>query len=46
MARDLQIKVTSSDPPLWTADFRLFFTARTTSFEYAGSVPEAPAPMN
>ncbi|MBL1101834.1 MFS transporter [Streptomyces coffeae] len=31
MARDLQVKKTSSDPPLWTADFRLFFTARTTS---------------
>ncbi|WP_413804159.1 MFS transporter [Streptomyces iranensis] len=31
MARDLQVKETSSDPSLWTADFRLFFTARTTS---------------
>ncbi|MCF3144243.1 MFS transporter [Streptomyces platensis] len=31
MARDVQAKVTSPDPPLWTADFRLFFTARTTS---------------
>ncbi|MEV7867313.1 MFS transporter [Streptomyces sp. NPDC088124] len=31
MTRDLQAKETSSDPPLWTADFRLFFTARTTS---------------
>ncbi|MFD3482496.1 MFS transporter [Streptomyces sp. NPDC058665] len=31
MTRDLQVKETSSDPPLWTADFRLFFTARTTS---------------
>ncbi|MFE2031857.1 MFS transporter [Streptomyces scopuliridis] len=31
MTRDLQVKETSPDPPLWTADFRLFFTARTTS---------------
>ncbi|MEU8825297.1 MFS transporter [Streptomyces sp. NPDC048636] len=27
----MRVKETPSDPPLWTADFRLFFTARTTS---------------
>ncbi|TDE11172.1 MFS transporter [Jiangella asiatica] len=31
MARDQRVDDDSSDTPLWTADFRLFFAARTTS---------------
>lgn len=31
MARGLHVNDDSPDPPLWTADFRLFFVARTTS---------------
>ncbi|GAA3687507.1 MFS transporter [Streptomyces iranensis] len=41
MARDLQVKETSSDPSLWTADFRLFFTARTTSLLGDAMLPVA-----
>ncbi|MCL8011401.1 MFS transporter [Streptomyces sp. AS02] len=41
MARDLQVNETSSDPPLWTADFRLFFTARTTSLLGDAMLPVA-----
>ncbi|MGH3323272.1 MAG: MFS transporter, partial [Streptomyces sp.] len=41
MARDLQVKETSSDQPLWTADFRLFFTARTTSLLGDAMLPVA-----
>ncbi len=31
MARDPRAMSESADPPLWTADFRLFFAARTSS---------------
>lgn len=41
MARDLQAEETSSHPPLWTADFRLFFTARTTSLLGDAMLPVA-----
>ncbi|MCX4903285.1 MFS transporter [Streptomyces sp. NBC_00878] len=41
MARDLQVKETASDPPLWTADFRLFFAARTTSLLGDAMLPVA-----
>ncbi|WP_413812788.1 MFS transporter [Streptomyces sp. OE57] len=41
MARDLQVKETSSDPSLWSADFRLFFTARTTSLLGDAMLPVA-----
>ncbi|MFJ8755144.1 MFS transporter [Streptomyces sp. NPDC102441] len=41
MARDLRVKGVSSDPPLWTADFRLFFTARTTSLLGDAMLPVA-----
>lgn len=41
VARDRQVKGTSSDPPLWTADFRLFFTARTTSLLGDAMLPVA-----
>ncbi|ASR00679.1 MFS transporter [Streptomyces sp. 11-1-2] len=41
MARDLQVKETLSDRPLWTADFRLFFTARTTSLLGDAMLPVA-----
>ncbi|MGW7247981.1 MFS transporter [Streptomyces decoyicus] len=41
MARDLQVKETSSDPSLWTVDFRLFFTARTTSLLGDAMLPVA-----
>ncbi|MGO4424647.1 MFS transporter, partial [Streptomyces sp. MCAF7] len=41
MVRDLQVKETSSDPALWTADFRLFFTARTTSLLGDAMLPVA-----
>ncbi|MBU3863122.1 MFS transporter [Streptomyces sp. 4503] len=40
-ARDLQVKETSSDPSLWTAAFRLFFTARTTSLLGDAMLPVA-----
>ncbi|MFI6124490.1 MFS transporter [Streptomyces sp. NPDC051064] len=33
--------MSSSDPPLWTADFRLFFTARTTSLLGDAMLPVA-----
>ncbi|WP_406149714.1 MFS transporter [Streptomyces sp. NBC_01012] len=39
--RDVQARETSSDPPLWTADFRLFFTARTTSLLGDAMLPVA-----
>ncbi|WP_413106140.1 MFS transporter [Streptomyces sp. Inha503] len=41
MARDLQVKETTSDPSLWSADFRLFFTARTTSLLGDAMLPVA-----
>jgi MFS family permease len=44
MARDLQAKETACDPPdppLWTTDFRLFFTARTTSLLGDSMLPVA-----
>ncbi|WP_039939183.1 MFS transporter [Streptomyces himastatinicus] len=41
MARDLHVKETSSDLPLWTADFRLFFAARTTSLLGDAMLPVA-----
>ncbi|MFI0821097.1 MFS transporter [Streptomyces sp. NPDC021098] len=41
MAHDLQVEETSSDPSLWTADFRLFFTARTTSLLGDAMLPVA-----
>ncbi|MFJ9855415.1 MFS transporter [Streptomyces sp. NPDC101150] len=41
MVRDLHVKETSSDPPLWTADFRLFFAARTTSLLGDAMLPVA-----
>lgn len=42
MARDGQrVKDTSSGPPLWTADFGLFFTARTTSLLGDAMLPVA-----
>ncbi|WUO31884.1 MFS transporter [Streptomyces sp. NBC_00286] len=41
MARDLQAKGNSSDLPLWTADFRLFFAARTTSLLGDAMLPVA-----
>ncbi|WP_405922619.1 MFS transporter [Streptomyces sp. NBC_00035] len=41
MTRDLQAMETSSGPPLWTADFRLFFTARTTSLLGDAMLPVA-----
>jgi MFS family permease len=41
MARDLHVKETSFQPPLWTADFRLFFTARTTSLLGDAMLPVA-----
>ncbi|MCG0289395.1 MFS transporter [Streptomyces sp. PSAA01] len=40
-ACDLQVEETSSDPSLWTADFRLFFTARTTSLLGDAMLPVA-----
>nr|WP_246096236.1 MFS transporter [Streptomyces botrytidirepellens] len=41
MARDLQVKETSTDPPLWTADFLLFLTARTISLLGDAMLPVA-----
>ncbi|OEU96775.1 MFS transporter [Streptomyces nanshensis] len=41
MVPDLQVKETSSPPRLWTADFRLFFTARTTSLLGDAMLPVA-----
>ncbi|MFZ3555311.1 MULTISPECIES: MFS transporter [unclassified Streptomyces] len=41
MARDLHVKESPSDPPLWTADFRLFFAARTTSLLGDAMLPVA-----
>ncbi|TDD69844.1 MFS transporter [Jiangella aurantiaca] len=41
MTRDLRVKDDSSDLPLWTADFRLFFAARTTSLLGDAMLPVA-----
>ncbi|WP_407566047.1 MFS transporter [Streptomyces sp. 184] len=41
MARDLQAKASPPATPLWTADFRLFFTARTTSLLGDAMLPVA-----
>ncbi|MFH8681819.1 MFS transporter [Streptomyces lydicus] len=41
MAHDLRVKETSCQPPLWTADFRLFFAARTTSLLGDAMLPVA-----
>ncbi|MFE5053041.1 MFS transporter [Streptomyces sp. NPDC056637] len=41
MARDLHVKESPSNPPLWTADFRLFFAARTTSLLGDAMLPVA-----
>ncbi|MFD5119847.1 MFS transporter [Streptomyces sp. NPDC058385] len=41
MARDLYVKESPSDPPLWTADFQLFFAARTTSLLGDAMLPVA-----
>lgn len=41
VTRDLQVRETSSDPGLWTADFRLFLTARTTSLLGDAMLPVA-----
>ncbi|MEU8699940.1 MFS transporter [Streptomyces sp. NPDC048680] len=41
VTRDLQVEETSSDPALWTADFRRFFTARTTSLLGDAMLPVA-----
>ncbi|WP_137976947.1 MFS transporter [Streptomyces violaceusniger] len=41
MAHDPQVKETPSGPSLWTAAFRLFFTARTTSLLGDAMLPVA-----
>ncbi|MFD8542739.1 MFS transporter [Streptomyces sp. NPDC059649] len=41
MAHDLQVKKTSAELPLWATDFRLFFTARTTSLLGDAMLPVA-----
>lgn len=41
VAHDPQVKETPSDPSLWTAAFRLFFTARTTSLLGDAMLPVA-----
>ncbi|MFI5660794.1 MFS transporter, partial [Streptomyces sp. NPDC051684] len=41
MARDLHVKESPSGPALWTADFRLFFAARTTSLLGDAMLPVA-----
>ncbi len=41
MAHDLQVEGTTSEPPLWTREFRLFFAARTTSLLGDAMLPVA-----